>query len=68
VQALNQALRGFEVRKISKAELFGAVFPEFGPATVGTLEERFRGFLDTLRDGADQEKLRVVPASEEPLS
>ena len=66
VEALNRVLRGFTVRKVTGAELFAAVFPESAPATIETLDQRFHGFIDELRGGAEREKLRIVPTSQEP--
>jgi hypothetical protein len=66
VEALNQVLGGFEVRKITGAEFFAAIFPEPAPTTIETLERRFQEFLDQLQRGAEREKLRIVPTSQEP--
>ncbi len=66
VEALNRVLHGFEVRKITGAELFAAIFPEPAPATIEALERRFEEFLDRLQSGAEREKLRIVPTSQEP--
>jgi hypothetical protein len=68
VEALNQVLRGFEVRKITGAELFAAIFPESAPATIETLGQRFRAFLERLQADVEVEKLRIVPTSDEPSS
>jgi hypothetical protein len=67
-EALDQVLRGFEVRKITRAELFEAIFPESAPATIETMSERFRVFLGRLQGSVEAEKLRIVPTSDESSS
>ena len=62
VKALNQLFKGFEVRKVTRDEMWDALFPEQSPATRPELMERLGGFLKALGNGASDDKVRIVPA------
>jgi len=65
VKALNDVFGRFEVRKVKRSELWGALFPEQGASTVSELRSRFDTLLDGLGKGVSEEKLRIVPMEEE---
>jgi hypothetical protein len=65
VKALNDLLGGFEVRRVTSEELWGGLFPDRSPVTISDLRNRFTEMLETLRQGAMEEKVRVVPAEKE---
>jgi hypothetical protein len=65
IRAVAQLLERFEVHRINAGELWNALFPVSGPATIGQLEARLQEFLDGLHDGTPAEKVRIVPATEE---
>jgi hypothetical protein len=64
-KALNQVFGRFEVRRVTRSELWGALFPEQGASTAGDLRSRFDALLDRLAKDVSEEKLRIVPAEEE---
>lgn len=65
VRALTHVFDRFEVHRINAKEIWKALFPVPGPATIEDLEERFRGYLDGLRNGAPAEQVRIVPATDD---
>lgn len=65
VATMNEALTRFEVRTISAAEVWDALFPAQSPTTVDELRTRFDAFLDALRDGKAPEQIRVKPGEGE---
>lgn len=64
VAAANQVLDRFVVRRVSASEVWHGIFPAQAPATLGELRSRFSDFLDELRGGEDEDKVRVVPSDE----
>lgn len=64
VKALNQLLNRFEVRRVTREEMWGALFPAQSAATRPDLVDRLTKFLRKLGNGAPDEKVRIVPAEE----
>ena len=66
VRGVNQALNRFVVRRISRDELWSAVFPADQTSTVAELHERFSGFLTRIQNGNDPDRVRIIPGEETP--
>jgi hypothetical protein len=64
VRGVNQALNRFVVRRISRDELWSAVFPADQTSTVAELHERFSGFLTRIQNGNDPDRVRIIPGEE----
>ncbi len=64
VSALNQVFERFEVRRITRGDLWSALFPERAPTTPQDVRDRLEDYLTTLAGGAPEEKVRIVPAEE----
>jgi hypothetical protein len=64
VRALNQVFERFEVRRVTAAEVWNALFPEASPTTPDELRDRFTGFLGQLGNGSAEDKIRVVPVDD----
>jgi hypothetical protein len=64
VSAVTQVLERFEVRRLGASEVWAILFPETVPATPLELEGRFKELLTDLIDGAETDRVRIVP--EEP--
>ena len=64
MSAVTQVLERFEVRRLAASEVWAILFPETVPATPPELEERFKELLTDLIDGAETDRVRIVP--EEP--
>jgi hypothetical protein len=61
VRALNDALGGFVVRRITRKQVWGALFPNDAPATLNELRSQFAGLVSELATGAAEEKVRIIP-------
>jgi hypothetical protein len=66
VETFNEALTRFELEHIGAADVWAALFPQQGPATLSDLRTRFDGFIADLRKGRSEDKIRVVPSEEPP--
>lgn len=63
IGGVNNVLERFEVRRITPSELWDAIFPAAQPATPEELVERFAAFVQSISQGGDSEKIRIVPDS-----
>jgi Family of unknown function (DUF6079) len=61
VRALNDALGGFVVRRVTRNQVWGALFPNDAPATLNELRSQFAGLVSELATGAAEEKVRIIP-------
>lgn len=64
-QALDRVFRRFEVRRITAAEVWRALFPEKVPTTLGAASERFSEYLQQLAGKSSPEKIRLVPSADD---
>ncbi|MEJ7784641.1 MAG: DUF6079 family protein [Solirubrobacteraceae bacterium] len=67
VTALQEVLRGFTVRNVSANDVYVALFPDNGPVSLSSFEQRFHDFATKLRGNVDASKIRVLPAAPEQL-
>lgn len=65
IAALQEVLRGFTVRNVSRDDLYMALFEDSSPVPLDVLEQRFASFVGRLRDGTDPAKIRILPADGE---
>ena len=65
VASLHQVLDRFDVRNVTRDDMWNALFPEGAPATVQDLRERFAEFLNTQMGSAEAERVRVVPKEQD---
>jgi len=66
VQGVNHALKRFAVRRVSPTELWEAVFPAAQPSTIAELRDRFNAFLSGVQNGAESDRVRIVPGQDGP--
>jgi hypothetical protein len=64
VRALNDALGGFVVRRVTRSQVWGALFPTDSPSTLNDLRSQFTGLISELAAGAAEEKVRIIPDTE----
>ncbi len=62
VTAMDKVFKRFEVRKVSRDEIWHELFPEDAPATIGELRDRFETFVAKLSEDASSDRLRIVPS------
>jgi truncated hemoglobin YjbI len=65
VRALNQVFERFEVRRVRPDEVWRALFPERVPSTPQQVRQRLERFLGGISTGVPEEKVRIVPMTEE---
>jgi hypothetical protein len=64
VRALNQVFERFEIRRVSRDELWKELFPESAASTPGDIRSRLESLLGRLSKGIAEDKLRIVPAAD----
>jgi hypothetical protein len=65
VAIVNRLVDGFDVRRVSKQQLWVALFPEASPTTLDGLRTRFDKFLVSLDGAGKADSIRVVPIGDE---
>jgi hypothetical protein len=65
VRALNDALGGFVVRRVTRGQVWGALFPNDAPSTLADLRSQFTGLVSELASGAAEEKVRIIPDTDD---
>ena len=63
VRALNQIFERFEIRRMSRDELWKELFPESAASTPGDIRNRLDLLLGRLSKGIAEDKLRIVPTA-----
>jgi hypothetical protein len=64
-KGLNRVFERFVVKKIGPGDVWAALFPEQAPTTPSELRGRFSGFLQKQIGKTPDDKVRIVPATEE---
>jgi Family of unknown function (DUF6079) len=64
VEIVNRLVEGFDVRRVSRQQLWVALFPEASPASIDLLRRRFERFIAELGGGGREEAIKIVPTGE----
>jgi hypothetical protein len=64
VRALNQVFERFEIRRMSRDELWKELFPDSAASTPGDIRSRLDLLLTRLSKGIAEDKLRIVPTAD----
>jgi hypothetical protein len=66
IKGLNQVFNRVDIRHVSGSELTSALFPDTSPATANQLRDRLEALLISAMGGADPDRVRFLPAEENP--